>query len=243
MECAITLRARGHRVTLYERDRLGGQFNLASLPPRKGSLQRLVDYYVSELAGRAVEVERCEPSVEELAAGDYDGVILATGAVPAVPPIAGLRDYYWAEVLEEDNLPRDKRVLVIGGGLIGIEVASKLVKTGNYVIIVEMLDEVARGMEAIEKALTLKSLAEAGVEIYVRTRVTRIEGSEVHLEGEKTGTITGIDHIVLATGMRSYNPLEKELTGKVPVYVIGDAHKVGKAQDAIRSGYELARAL
>ena len=121
--------------------------------------------------------------------------------------------------------------------------ASKLVKAGNYVIIVEMLDEVARGMEAIEKALTLKSLAEAGVEIYVRTRVTRIEGSEVHLEGEKTGTIIGIDHIVLAAGMRSYNPLEKELTGKVPVYVIGDAHKVGKAQDAIRSGYELARAL
>ena len=73
--------------------------------------------------------------------------------------------------------------------------------------------------------------------------VIGVEGSEVHLEGDKTGTITGIDHIVLAAGMRSYNPLEKELTGKVPVYVIGDAHKVGKAQDAIRSGYELARAL
>ncbi len=243
MECAITLRARGHRVTLYERDRLGGQFNLASLPPRKESLQRLVDYYVSELAGCAVEVKRREPSVEELASGSYDGVILATGAVPAVPPVAGLKDYYWAEVLEEDNLPKGKKVLVIGGGLIGVEVASKLVKARNYVIIVEMLDEIAQGMEAIEKALTLKSLTEAGVEIYVRTRVTRIEGSEVHLEGDKTGAITGIDHIVLAAGMRSYNPLEKELTGKVPVYVIGDAYRVGKAQDAIRSAYELARTL
>ena len=243
MECALTLSSCGHRVVLYERDQLGGQFNLACLPPHKSSLHRLIDYYTAALAASPVSVVHHEAGAAELIAAGYDGVILATGAVPAVPPIPGLTQYEWAEIVEEGHLPHGERILVIGGGLIGLEVANGLVGAGNQVIIVEMLAEVARGMEAMEKALTLKSLSAHGVEIRLETRVSRIDAGTVYLEGKGAGVITGIDRVVLAAGMRSYNPLEPQLRGKVPVYVIGDARHVGKAQDAIRSAYELARTL
>jgi pyruvate/2-oxoglutarate dehydrogenase complex dihydrolipoamide dehydrogenase (E3) component len=241
MKSAITLCKRGHKVALYEKERLGGQFNLAHLPPHKESLKGLVDYYRSELEDHDITIWQKEADESDILNGGYSGAILATGSIPAVPPIEGLGEYYWAEVLEEENLPVRKKVVVIGGGLIGIETASKLVKAENEVIVVEMLDEIARGMEAMEKVLTLNALRAANVETHVGTRVTRIENGKVFVEGEMSGVIDKVDHIVLATGMRSYNPLEKELTGKIPVYVIGDAHKVGKAQDAIREAYELAK--
>jgi len=239
MEAARTLSRRGHRVTLYEKEKEGGQFNLAYLPPGKWNLKRLVDYYVEEIRKSGVEVVRREATEEDLLEG-FDSVILATGAVPAVPPIEGLKEYYWAEVLEEDTFT-GKNFLVIGGGLIGIEVAQRLVKGGNEVIVVEMLDEIARGMEMIEKVLTLKALRENGAVIYTGTKVTKVEGSKVYLEGaEGEFTLDGIDHIVVSTGMRSYNLLEEPLKSRVPVHTVGGARKVGKAQDAIMDAFELA---
>lgn len=243
MEAALTLRERGHKVVLYEKERLGGQFNLAYLPPHKESLKKLVDYFQEELQQKSVELLIKEASKEELLAGNYDGVILATGAVPALVPIKGLKEFYWTEFLADENLPAGESVLIIGGGLIGVEVASKLVEKANRVTIVEMLKDIARGMEAIEKSLTLKKLQAKGVAIYTNYRVTEVEGDKVHISGAEEITLQGIDKIVVATGMKSYNPLESQLKGKVPVYVIGDAQEVGKAKEAIQSGYRLASTL
>jgi len=243
MEAALTLRERGHKVVLYEKERLGGQFNLAYLPPHKESLKKLVDYFQEELQQKSVELLIKEASKEELLAGNYDGVILATGAVPALVPIKGLKEFYWTEFLADENLPAGESVLIIGGGLIGVEVASKLVEKANRVTIVEMLKDIARGMEAIEKSLTLKKLQAKGVAIYTNYRVTEVEGDKVHISGAEEITLQGIDKIVVATGMKSYNPLESQLKGRVPVYVIGDAQEVGKAKEAIQSGYRLASTL
>jgi len=96
MEAALTLHRRGHKVSVYEKDRLGGQFNLAWLPPKKESLKSLLEYYEGEIL-RA-------------------GIPVIPGAVPAIPPIEGLKSYYWAEFLEEENLPQKEKILIIGGG-------------------------------------------------------------------------------------------------------------------------------
>ncbi len=240
MEAAIDLKNKGHRVTLFEKDALGGQFNLAYLPPHKESLKELVDYYITELARLHVPVKNMEASAGTIKAGNFDGVVMATGALPAVPPIKGLKKYYWTEFLEDDHLPSGKKVLVIGGGLIGMEVAGKLVQNGNDVVIVEMLEEIARGMEMIEKAMTLKELKAKGAEIITKHTVTRVDGDKVHIAGEEgERVLAGIDHIVVTAGMHSYRPFEKE-ADMPPFYFIGDAHKVGKAQDAIREAYALA---
>jgi 2,4-dienoyl-CoA reductase-like NADH-dependent reductase (Old Yellow Enzyme family)/thioredoxin reductase len=245
MEAAITLRDKGHQVDLYEKNELGGQFNLAFLPPNKSNLKEIVDYFVAEIMQQQepkVNLIREEATADMLENAGYDGVIVATGAVPAVPPIKGLKEFYWTEFLEDEHLPKDQKVLVIGGGLIGMEVASKLVEGGNQVVIVEMLDEIARGMEMIEKAMTVKKLKAKNTEIFLNHKVVEIDGDKVIIEGEEgSKTIDGIDKIVVATGMKSFVPFEK--VGSVPVYLTGDAQKVGKAQDAIRDAYELAISL
>ncbi|MCD6531417.1 FAD-dependent oxidoreductase [bacterium] len=240
LECATTLKKRGHQVVIYEKDKIGGQFNLASLPPHKETLARLIDYYKKQLDRLGIEVIHGEATAEDILSGNYDAAILATGSVPAVPPIEGLKEYFWAEVLYEDNLFSGKKVVIIGGGLIGTEIASALADRGNEAIIVEMLDEIARGMEMLERKLTLQKLTQKGVKIFKETRVSKIDGDKVYLEGAANDVITGVDHIILATGMRSYNPLGPELEGKITLYVIGDARQVGKVKDAIRDGFELA---
>jgi pyruvate/2-oxoglutarate dehydrogenase complex dihydrolipoamide dehydrogenase (E3) component len=133
--------------------------------------------------------------------------------------------------------------LVIGGGLVGVEIASKLVEKDNYVIIVEMLEEIAEGMEMIEKALTLKKLKMKNLPIYTGCQVTKVNGGNVFLSGEKEIVLRGVDKIVVATGMKSFAPLYDRLKNKVPVFRIGDAKKVRKAQDAIRDAFVTAREL
>jgi 2,4-dienoyl-CoA reductase-like NADH-dependent reductase (Old Yellow Enzyme family)/thioredoxin reductase len=236
MEAALTLESRGHRVDLFEKERLGGQMNLACLPPKKESLCEIVDFYVGELDRRGIRILYQEADASVLTGNGYDGVVLAIGSEPISPPIKGLKKYYWTEFLHDENLPERKNILIIGGGLIGVEVASTLVDRENQVTIVEMLPEIANGMEMIEKTMTLKKLYEKNVRVYTDYKVQEVDDRKVKIVGEDEITIEDVDHIVVTTGMRSRNHLKEEISPLLPVYVIGDAEKVGKAQSAILSG-------
>ncbi len=239
MESAITLTERGHNVRIFEKDKLGGQFNLAWLPPKKESLKEIVDYYENEIDKLGIPVSITEFSAEDLDE-NYHAVVVATGAVPAVPPIKGLKNYYWADYLLDENLPENEKIVIIGGGLIGIEMASKLVDRNNEVIVVEMLEEIARGMEMIEKKMTLAKLKAKNVKILLGYKVTEIEGDKVMISGKEKKILEGIDKIIVTAGMKSLNTLEDKLKEDTEVYVIGDARQVGKAQEAIRDAYETA---
>jgi len=146
--------------------------------------------------------------------------------------------------LEEHNIPINTKTLVIGGGLIGTEVASMLLSKGNKVFIVEMMDEVARGMEMIERKLTLKELQNnKDVHIFVNTKIKKIADKKVYIEGDNfKQTLEDIDHIILATGMQSFNPFSDFILDK-PVHIIGDANKVGKAQDVIENAFQTANTI
>ncbi len=241
MEAALELNKKGYIVDIYEKDKIGGQFNYAYLPPKKQNLKRIIEYYKKALAENNIQITKREITADEILDKKYDEVIIATGSKPAVPPIPGLDNFNWAEILEKDI--QHKKIVIIGGGLIGIEVAHALLHKNNNVIIVEMLSEVARGMEGIEKALTMKSLKEANVPIYLDSKVTKIEGDKVYVSAQKDFVIENVDEIVIATGMKSYHPLAEQLEDKIPVHLIGDANKVAKAQDAIKAGFELAKTI
>lgn len=241
MQAAITLRIRGHEVDLYEKNTLGGQFNLAPLTPNKRSMAKLIPYFREELKDNKANVIFKEAKKSDLTS-KYDGVILATGSKPAVPAIPGLDKFYWADILLEENLPENKKVLIIGGGLIGVDIATALIARSNKVIIVKRTTDFGEDMEAIAKTLSLKMMKEKGSVFSDQTHIKRVEGRTVYAERNGKNIRFGdIDVIVVSTSMKSYNPLEKELEGKMPVYVIGDAREVGNAQDAIRDGYETAR--
>lgn len=238
MEAAITLKNRGHKVTLYEKDKLGGQFNLAPLPSQKGSLQKQIDYLKDELEN--VNALNDEATEEELI-GKYDEVVIATGSKPFIPAIPGLKEYSWAEILYEFNLPKNKNVVIIGGGLIGVEVANTLLDYNNKVTIVEMLEDIGRDMEIVTRKLNLMKLKKHDVPVYTNAQVTKIEGSTLYMnqanETEKEIMLEGIDIYVVATGMKPDKTLANKITGKIPVHVVGDADKVSDAVSAIQSAY------
>ncbi len=240
MQAACTLTERGHKITLFEKEKLGGQFNLAWLPPHKKSLRKLIDFFNNEIERLQIPVIYKEATKSDIIERNFDEIVMATGAKPVVPPIKGLKEFYWTEFLSDNELPQDKQVMVIGGGLIGLEMAAKLVEANNKVIIVEMLDEIARGMEMIEKALTVKFLKEKNTTIYLKHKVIEVDNDKVTIEStdNKTITIDNIDKIIVTAGMKSYVPFEPD--SKLPVHIIGDAQQVAKAEDAISNAYELA---
>jgi pyruvate/2-oxoglutarate dehydrogenase complex dihydrolipoamide dehydrogenase (E3) component len=231
---------------LFEKEKLGGQFNLAPLPSQKHSLQKQIDYFVEEIKEKQIKVLNKEATTEDLI-GKYDGVIIATGSKPFIPNIDGLTEYNWAEILYEFNLPKNKNVVVIGGGLIGVEIANTLVDYENEVTIVEMLEDIARDMEMVTRKLNLMKLKKANVKVYTNSKVTKIDGSSLHLVqtngSEKEIKLENIDIYVVAAGMRPNKDLIGQLEGKIPYYLVGDADKIGDAVSAVQSGYFVAKEL
>ena len=243
MEAALGLHKKGHSITLFEKNTLGGQFNLAWLPPKKQSLKKILDYYLSEIKRLHIPVSLSEVTADSLLAGNFDEVIIATGAQPVIPKIKGLTQYHWAEILKESKLPKEQKILIIGGGLIGTEIASTLVDANNEVLLVELQNDIAKGMELIERKMTLNKLNNKNVTIYTNHKVTEVDEitKKVVIQAmDKTTTLTDIDVIVIATGMKSRYHLANELEGKIKYHLIGDALKPAKAQDAIAAGYNIA---
>jgi len=241
MEAALTLKKRGHKVTLFEKDELGGQFNLAPLTPNKKSMAALIPYFIKEIKDNKINVIYKETIKSDLI-NKYDGIIIATGSRPSEIKIDGLDEFYWAEILLKENIPRNKKVLIIGGGLIGVDIATALIPLNNQVIIVKRTTDFGEDMEMIAKLLSLKMMKEKGTVFSDYTHIKKVAGKTVYAEREgKNIQFNDIDIIVVSTGMKSFNTLEKELENDITVHIIGDAKKIGNAQDAIKDAYETTR--
>jgi len=242
MEAAITLHDRGHEVELFEPGGLGGQFNLAPLTPHKQSMQRLVPYLREEVAVRGITVIRQRAAAADV--NGYDAVVVATGSEPRVPPIPGMEKYRWADILADEELPMNQHVLIIGGGLIGVDVATALIPRGNRVTIVKRTTDFGEDMEMIAKKLSLKMMSESGTTFSDRTHVRRVEGRTVYAWREDEAIVfEEVDLIVVTTGMASVDEVARELEGAVPVWVVGDARQVGNAQDAIADAFLTCRGI
>ena len=125
-----------------------------------------------------------------------------------------------------------------------MDIATALIPGNNRITIVKRSTDFGQDMEMISKKLSLKEMRENGVVFSDHTHISRIDNGTAYAErnGEDV-TFKDIDLIIVSSGMKSNNPLEEKLSGKVPVYVIGDAREIGDAQDAIRDGYLAAAAL
>jgi 2,4-dienoyl-CoA reductase-like NADH-dependent reductase (Old Yellow Enzyme family)/thioredoxin reductase len=243
MEVSLTLKKRRHKVTLFEKDELGGQFNFASLTPNKESMGTLIPYFVKEIKANNIKVIYKEAKKCDLI-NKYDEIVIASGSKPSEIKIDGLDKFYWAEILLKENLPNNKKVFIIGGGLIGVDIATALIPLNNQVIIVKRTSDFGEDMEMIAKSLSLKIMKEKGTIFSDHTHIKKVAGRTVYAERDgKDVQFSDIDMIVVSTGMKSFNPLEKELKNNILVHVIGDAKKIGNAQDAIHDAYKLAMSL
>ena len=176
-----------------------------------------------------------------------DVVLVATGAKPLVPPIPGVEREEvvtaW-DVLGGWKVGR--RVLLVGGGLTGLETAEFLAEQGKEVVVVEMLKRVGADMGGTVRWHLMNRTKKLNIKTFVSTQIKEIRphGVVVVSRNGAEETWDAFDTIVLACGVRPKDELSKQIQGKVKeVYVIGDAAKARRGLEAIRSGSEIGRKL
>ncbi|WP_337552418.1 oxidoreductase, partial [Anaerotignum faecicola] len=142
---AFTAAQRGHAVTLYEKgDILGGNMRLAAYPPGKGDITNMVRSYIAKCEEYGVKmVMHTEVTPAMVAEAKPDAVIVATGSNPLVLPIPGINDtgVIHAGDLLDGKASVGKKVLVVGGGMVGCEVADFLGELGHEVSVIELRDQ------------------------------------------------------------------------------------------------------
>jgi len=247
MQAALSAQRLGYTVTLLEKNpKLGGQFALAFATPGKEAMEQPFRSLVRAVERSEIDVRTgVEATAETVWALEPDRVIVATGSRPVVPPVPGLEDPLTAEQVLTGTREPGRRVLVLGGGLVGIELAEYLAKRGREVEVVELLDDVARDMETITRKMTLGRLATLPVTVHTGTHLRRLDRGDAIVrigDAEKELSLGRFDSVVVAVGQRSHDPLSKDLeaTG-LEVKVVGDAVHPGQILDATRAGYEAVR--
>ena len=249
LEAAIVAAQRGHRVTLYEQaDVLGGQFHLAAIPPHKEGFLDVIRY--QELMARRAGVTfrlKTKVTPELVRAEQPDVVVVATGGIPLTLHFPGLEQARWhlaADILDGGSTLDTPSVLIIGGGLVGLETADYLAERGKQVTVVEMLPQAGADMDPLAKAMLMKSLNRHGVQIQTSTKVSRLTRDHVVAERNGEEVTLPIETVVIAVGVRPNRELAEALRGtEREIHVIGDAVEPRKAIDAIYEGFEVARKL
>ena len=239
--------ARGHEVILLEKSgTLGGQMRLAAYPPGKGDITNMVRSLISKCEYYGVDVRlntsATQELIEELAP---DAVIVATGSRPLTLPIPGieLEEVLHAVDVLEGNASCGKKVLVIGGGMIGSETAAFLAERGHEVAVIEMRDEVGADVRSEHRKFLMNDFKEYGISAITGAKVKEItpHGAVYTKEDGTEASADGFDTVILALGVKSYDPLSSSLKNIISdTYVIGDAQKTGKAIDATVAACELA---
>ncbi len=245
LEAARVLAVKGHTVTLVEKsDRLGGQINLASMPPRKSEILRGVKYHEKVLPQLHVDIRmNTVMSNEEL--NGYDEVIIAAGAHNmALPmPVENSNVVSAWDVLEGKEVTG--KCVILGGGLVGAETAEYLANKGHEVTIVEMMERIAAQESQTVLPLMMKDFAEHNVQQLTNTKVSSISNNTVKAVNTKDNTEIEIkaDTIVAALGSRK-NVMD--VTGITkPVHYVGDCsgERTADIASAIRTAYHTANAI
>jgi 2,4-dienoyl-CoA reductase-like NADH-dependent reductase (Old Yellow Enzyme family)/thioredoxin reductase len=247
MQAALTAQRRGYTVTLLEKNsKLGGQFALAYATPGKEAMEQPFRSLARAVERSGVELRTgTEATLETVLALEPDRVIVATGSKPVVPPVPGLEDPLTAEQVLTGAREPGHRVLVLGGGLVGIEMAEYLAKRGREVEVVEILDDIARDMEAVTRKMTLRRLESSPITVHTATRLMRLDGGDAVVrigDAEKESSLGQFDSVLVAVGHRANDSLSKSLeTAGLDVKVVGDAAHPGQILEATRAGYEAAQ--
>ncbi len=242
LEAAEISAVRGHNVHLFCKQ-FGGQLNIAAVPPGKEKLRWLIEYFENSLSRfENITIHNGEFGKDDVIAAKPDEIIIATGAKPFAPftLVEGMT-FVYDSVLRGEIEFEGKNLVVAGAGLVGCETANFLADK-NKITIVEMLPEIAPGVETITRNHLLNELEQKGVKILSKRKVIDIEMGKVIVENTDTSERDEItcDAIIIATGGKPYVPFT---FGEIYHSIIGDAKSVRKIIDATSEGYEVAKSI
>ena len=246
LEAAVTLKKRGHKATIWEKkSQIGGNVRLGSVPPGKEKLTWMIDYYDYMIKKLDINIiYNKEATIDDILKFNPDAVVVATGSTPIIPPIKGINnpkviDYVTILEGEYKNI-KNQKVVVGGGGLVGCETAHLLAQN-NHVSLIEMLAELAMGMEPISRTYLLRELNNCDIQAYLDSTVKDIDNKYVAISSENGDDKIPYDIFVTAFGGKPDRSLYEKLQGKVERYFVGDAFKVTKIIDAVQAGYAIGK--
>jgi len=242
MSAAVTAARRGHEVHLFEKKGMvGGQLLLAHQPPHREEIENALRYLKSEMTRLGVSVTLNRSlSVEDARALEPQAIIVATGAAPLRPNLPGselphvLTGWRVLAGLEQTG----KTCAVVGGGLVGMEVADHLAEQGKTVVLIARSELLKKAVHA-DRVYFLDRIAALNIEVLTHTRVASIGPDWVEIEPQNRirRRLEGVDSVLFCTG---YAPRKAETEALeslgVPVYYAGDVLGSRKFFQAIEEG-------
>ena len=250
LEAAKVLQQRGHKPVVFEAaDHLGGQFLTAGRAPGKQEMADAAELFGRQVEKMGVEIRLNTPLTPQLLQeGKPDAVILAVGACPIRMPVEStdtVRVAVANEVL--DGLETiEGETVVIGGGLVGLEVADFLATRGNKVHVVEMAEKAGKDLGSLRAITVMSKMRALNVEILTDTRFEKLCETGVICAGKEGEVTIPCRNVVVAVGSRPKDctPLEQTCAELgIPCTKVGDAKQARRALDAVAEGFEAARTL
>ncbi len=250
LEAAIILKQRGHNALVYEAsDKLGGQFITAGMAPGKVEMKDAVIAMGKKAERLGAEIHLNTPVDADLIKEiKPDVVINAIGATPIVPNIPGVDKPFVVNSHDVLNgvTTVSGNIVIIGGGMVGLETAEYLAEQGCKVTNLEMLKEYCADMGSARKICMMEKVYMLGIQVNTEVKVTAVEDGKVI--GEKNGETVEYpcDYVVVAVGSISRDGKELEEAANeigADYKVVGDAVKARKALNATREAFDVAMAI
>ena len=253
IQAMITLVERGHDVTLYEKEaEIGGNLRNAVLDPRKTDVQQYLTYLQNQAkVTKAKVLMNTEADPKKLEKEGYDAVLVANGALPIKPGIPGIDKAHvmWAPDAEREGAKVGEKVVIVGGGAIGVQTAVNLAMAGKKVTIVEVAD--ALNLEGsisrlIGGAMVLQQeLIDYNVNIMLKHKLEKIDDKSVKVSCVETGETQKLDAdtVLYCVGMKSLAKEAQTFRGCAPntrVYLIGDCNEQAEIRGAVHSAFGIA---
>ena len=254
MEAALTAKISGHDVTLLEAgDRLGGNLIAAGNHSFKGDIRDLNRWFQRELEARKVDIRtntKATPeTVQELGA---DIVLEAVGSSVIMPGIEGIHHEKCLSCMDvlEGGAEVGEKIVVVGGGLTGVEMAIDYAMEGKNVTVVEALDDILSSgapVPMMQDMMIRDLLKHYKVDVRTGYAISKVcdEGAVITSRKDPADVVTlEADTVVMAIGFRPRASMQKDLYGTgIEVHTIGDANRVGTIKSSIWDAYEVARDL
>ncbi len=239
LEAARVLKLRGHDVTLFERNKLGGSLHEAAAPDFKKDIVPLIENLVHQVEQLGITVVSKDASLEDLA-GKFDAYVVACGADEVKLRLPGADKPHVVSVMDVINGRAEAKgkIAMIGGGLVGTESAIELKEAGKDVYVVEMLDQIMTGLATTDLIAYAERIEKIGMKSYVKTRLEEIKDNTIVVKTPKGIQELPADTVVIAVGFTPRDGLYKALKAQSACAVnVGDSIQANKIMDAIHTGY------